>query len=363
MDAVDTADGVGLFEELFGGGDFDIKTVDANIDVRFRESYEAYFGVLKEHVPVERQGNFYSIGQDVLHNQMMAHLTRQDEGEYIELVEQLILKTYFCRIPETAVMRMIELMGDFFRELENYVLELLEEEKPQVFGLSVCSGTLAPSLFAFQLAKKTDPGIETIMGGGIFCDQFAVGTPNFELLLKETEGYLDTLIVGEGEILFSKYLKGELPKGQRYYSFQDISGAHLDITDVAIPDFSDFDVPQYPYLSAYTSRSCPYQCSFCSDTVMWGKYRKKKGSRIVTEMTRLYESHGARLFMMSDLLLNPVVEDLSKEMEKAERVLYWDGCLRAEKHVCDVDNTLRWRRGGFTGPGWVVKAVRPGFWR
>jgi radical SAM superfamily enzyme YgiQ (UPF0313 family) len=55
---------------------------------------------------------------------------------------------------------------------------------------------------------------------------------------------------------------------------------------------------------------------------------------------------GSRLFMMSDLLLNPVVEDLSRVIRESETSLYWDGCLRAEKHVCSVENTLAWRRGG-----------------
>jgi radical SAM superfamily enzyme YgiQ (UPF0313 family) len=38
---------------------------------------------------------------------------------------------------------------------------------------------------------------------------------------------------------------------------------------------------------------------------------------------------------------------LSKEIIKSGVSIYWDGFLRADRHVCDRKNTLLWRRGGF----------------
>jgi radical SAM superfamily enzyme YgiQ (UPF0313 family) len=326
---------------------YDVKITDANTKVKFREIYDTYFEVLKRDVPENKQGNFYSIGQDILHNHMMAHLNWFDENDYIELVKVLISKTYFCQADDLTVFELNKIVREFYSELGKYMTDLLDKETPTVLGLSVCSGTLAPSLFAFKLAKERNPRIKTVMGGGIFCDQFAIGTPNFDILLEKTRDYIDTFIIGEGEILFLKFLQGELPGSQRYYSFKDIGSKNVDITAVDIPDFRDLDTPQYPYLSSYTSRSCPYQCNFCSDTVMWGKYRKKRAAQIVEELTRLYEKWENRLFMMSDLLLNPVVSELAEAFERSEISLYWDGCLRAEKHVCSTENTLQWRRGGF----------------
>ncbi len=325
---------------------YDVKTADANTEVKFREIYDKYFEVLKRDVPAHKQGNFYSIGQDILHNHMMAHLNRIDENDYIELVKVLISKTYFCRVDDLTVFELNKIVGEFYSVLGKYMIDLLDKETPTVLGLSACSGTLAPSLFAFKLAKERNPRIKTVMGGGIFCDQFVIGTPNFDILLEKTRDFIDTFIIGEGEILFLKLLRGELRGSQRYYSFKDIGNKNLDITSVDIPDFRDLDTPQYPYLSSYTSRSCPFQCNFCSDTVMWGKYRKKNAAQIVEELTRLYEKWGNRLFMMSDLLLNPVVSELAEAFERSEISLYWDGCLRAEKHVCCTENTLQWRRGG-----------------
>jgi radical SAM superfamily enzyme YgiQ (UPF0313 family) len=103
----------------------------------------------------------------------------------------------------------------------------------------------------------------------------------------------------------------------------------------------------YTQLASYTSRSCPFQCGFCAETVNWGKYRKKDAARVVEELHKLYKLHGSQLYLMCDSLLNPIVDDLSRELRTADTPIYWDGYLRADKHACDPDNTFRWRRGGF----------------
>ncbi|MCP5048931.1 MAG: radical SAM protein, partial [bacterium] len=131
------------------------------------------------------------------------------------------------------------------------------------------------------------------------------------------------------------------------YSNKDINHRVMDVSAAVIPDFSDLDVEHYPYLSAYTSRSCPFQCHFCSDTVFWGKYRKKSAQKVAKELTILSGTYKYQLFLLSDLLLNPVVSDLAAEFRKSKAVIYWDGCLRVDRDVCNPDNTILWRQGGF----------------
>jgi radical SAM superfamily enzyme YgiQ (UPF0313 family) len=50
---------------------------------------------------------------------------------------------------------------------------------------------------------------------------------------------------------------------------------------------------------------------------------------------------------MCDSLLNPIITELAKVLLEKDVSIYWDGYLRADKHVCNIDNTLLWRRGGF----------------
>ena len=323
-----------------------VKTVDVNVEAHLKETYHTYFDTLKKVVPQDKQGNFYKIGFDILHNHMMAHIHRKNEREYLEAVKDLVHSTFYVDIDRDRVIELNRFIEAFYRNLEIYVLRLLEEEKPDVLGISVYTDTLPASLFAFKLAKERDPGIRTVMGGGIFASDLAVGSPNLDFFLEKVP-YIDKILVGEGERLFLKYLQGELAPLPKVASLKDINNDILDISSAGVPDFSDFDLSYYPYLNAYTSRSCPFQCQFCTETLQWGKYRKKSASQVVKEMLTLHRLHGPQLFLMSDSLLNPIVTDLARQLQKEEVSLYWDGYLRVDSHAGDREKTMLWRRGGF----------------
>jgi radical SAM superfamily enzyme YgiQ (UPF0313 family) len=325
---------------------YNIKSVDANIEEAFMDIYNDYFETLKQYIPEDKQSNFYNIGKDVLRNHLMAHINYKDEDEYIRLVKELVFKTFFYNVDGHQVGQLNKISDEFYVLLKDYVLRLLEQEKPGVVGISVFKGSLPASLYTFRLVKEYDPRIRTVMGGGIFADQLAPGSPALELFLEKTP-YIDKFIIGEGELLFLKYLRGELPEGKRIYTLGDIQGKTLDISSADVPDFSAFDLRYYPYLGAYTSRSCPFQCNFCSETVRWGVYRKKNPRQVAAELIKLYETYGYQLFLMTDSLLNPTITELSEELLKVEVPLYWDGYLRIDPSVCNIENTFLWRKGGF----------------
>ncbi|MGD2088787.1 MAG: radical SAM protein [Candidatus Aminicenantes bacterium] len=325
---------------------FIVKTVDANIRSEFREIYDNYFQTLESYIHADSRGNFRNIAGSVLHQHMMAYFHYQSRKEYLELVKLLVAKTFFCHIDENQVFQLEKMITDFYHRLERYLINLLEQEKPSVLGLSVYRDTAPASLFAFRLAKERYPQIRTVMGGGIFTGDLDPGSPNYRYFLEKTP-YIDKIIIGEGERLFLEYLQGKLPESQRVYTLEDINNEMLDLDRVAVPDFSDFQLEYYPNLAAYTSRSCPYNCSFCSEKVMWGKYRKKKPQKVVQELTALVERYRTQLFLMSDSLLNPVVNDLARTLLKTKVSIYWDGYFRVDKAACNPDNTMLWRQGGF----------------
>jgi len=339
--------GISCLKTFLQSHGYDVKTDDPNIMPEFKEIYNTYFDTLKEIIPGDKRGNFFSIGHDVLQNHLMAYLNYKNENDYIQLTKTLILKTFFCQTDDRCARELNKTIANFYLRLEEYFLDLLAKNRPVVLGISVNSCTLPASLFAFKLTRKHFPGIKTIMGGGVFCDFLAPGTSNFEALLETTRDYVDNIIIGEGEILMLKLLRGELPGSQRVFSINDINRETLQLSTVGVPDFTDLNLTPYPYLSAYTSRSCPFQCKFCSDSAMWGKYRKKKAKQVVNEFTTLSRRHGYQLFMLSDLLLNPIISDLANELINSGISIYWDGCLRADKDTCSIKNTQLWRRGGF----------------
>ncbi|MCP4153891.1 MAG: radical SAM protein, partial [bacterium] len=326
---------------------YEVKTVDANVEIDFTELYDKYFDVIRKNVPKNKQGNFFSIGHDVLRNHLLAYQNYEDENQYRELMKILVAKSFYIDMEEGEVLKLHEIIAEFYNRLEKYLLDLLEKEKPSVLGLSVFSDTLPASMFAFKITRENHPHIKTVMGGGVFADQLCNDSPNLEIFLEKTRPYLDKIIIGEGEILFLKWLRGELPASQRVYTFNDIDRQILDLSSVELLDMTDFDIRNYPYIVSYTSRSCPFQCSFCSETIQWGKYRKKSARKVYEELMELYKRYNTQLFLLSDSLLNPVIHELSEEFLKSGTSIYWEGWLRVDKHVTNVEDTLKWRRSGF----------------
>jgi hypothetical protein len=339
--------GISCLHGFLSGHGFNVRKADGNIDKTFMEIIDNYFNTLRQLLPEEKRSNFGNIGKEVLRNHMMAHINRTDQDEYTRLVRVLVLKTFFYDISAEQAAQLSRILDEFYAYLETYFLALLDEEKPGVVGLSVFGGTLAASVYAFRLVKEKYPHIKTLMGGGIFADELKPGTPDWETFLEKTEAFIDKIIIGEGELIFLKYLQGELPGNKRVYSLSDIGGKLLEISSAAIPDFSGLDLRYYASLASYTSRSCPFQCHFCSETVFWGKYRKKSAKQIVAELKALNQTHGDRLFLMSDSLLNPVINELARECLDTKTSLYWDGYLRVDRHSRDYQTAMRWRRGGF----------------
>jgi radical SAM superfamily enzyme YgiQ (UPF0313 family) len=341
--------GIACLKSYLVSHGYRVRTVDVNVELDSMEFYENYFNTLKTFIPEQQRGNFYNTGRELLRNHMMAQEREPDESDYIQLVKEMIYKSYYVEIDNLRVRQLNRVLADFYSWLASYFLDLLKREKPTVLGLSVYNGTLPASLFAFKLARQVNPNLRNIMGGGIFADQLCMNSPNWGPFLEETKDYIDTLIVGEGEILFRKWLEQEFPtkSSGRVLTREDIDGETMDITAARVPDLWDFNLVNYPYLVSYTSRSCPFQCSFCSETLQWGKYRKKQPGQIVQELKELYHRHGYQLFLMCDSLINPVITPLAREFIGEDLSLYWESCIRADKEVCNTDNTLLWRQGGF----------------
>jgi radical SAM superfamily enzyme YgiQ (UPF0313 family) len=326
---------------------FAVKCCDLNPEPQFRDIQDKYMDYLKENIPDENQGNINTVGVDVLTAHALAYINKEEKENYLVLLQELMYKNFFYQLDINHVRILDTLVGKFYTGLENRLDELFEKEQPDVLGVSVFSSNLGPSLFALKKFKEKRPHAVTVLGGGIFSDQLNPASVNFRNITAKMSSCIDRVIIGEGEILFLKLLKGELPEHRKIFTNKDIDNKMLDFAAVGIPGFDDFHIDSYPQLANYASRSCPFQCKFCSETVQWGKYRKKEIKQVVDELFELNEKYRHLLFLLSDSLLDPVIMDISREFISRQRVLYWDGYLRVSDMACEPENTMLWRSGGF----------------
>ena len=154
-------------------------------------------------------------------------------------------------------------------------------------------------------------------------------------------------MIGQGEKLLYQYLEGEMDDSKRVYTNKDIKGGTIPFPEADLPDLSDYNVVAYSYLGATGSASCKYQCSFCNSVKYYGEFRQKNIPQLVSEMTQQYNKYGVQLYFMTDAMLNPIIDDLADEFLKSDITLYYDAFFRVDDKTGDIENTLRWRRGGF----------------
>lgn len=326
---------------------FDVKTIDANTDNRFRDIYQHYFNALKQYIPESLQGNIINLGNYLLEKHMMAYLNRTNEDQCRELFNIMLEESFLCRFQDQQIDVLNGLIQTYFQRLDEYITHLLQQEQPDLLGLSVFGGNLPAVMKLVKTAKETYPHMKIILGGGVFVEQLAEGSKDMENFLHAAGEYIDHIIVGEGENLFLEYLKGNLPESEKIYTLTNQHVPEMNLNEKHIPNYTGFDMGYYSYLGASGSRSCPYKCKFCNERTTWGKYRKKDPRQIVEEMMDMSKLNNYQLFFFSDSLLNPIITPLSNEMIDSGASLYWDGFFRADKHACDRENTFMWRRAGF----------------
>lgn len=114
----------------------------------------------------------------------------------------------------------------------------------------------------------------------------------------EALAYADTVLVGEGEISFKKFLH-DLENGcpSRRYN----APAYVALEDSPIPRYDLLDPSLYRSYSIQTTRGCPRTCSYCTLPVMYGsKYRHKSVQQVIKEVRAIKDVVDAPFIFFAD---------------------------------------------------------------
>lgn len=116
--------------------------------------------------------------------------------------------------------------------------------------------------------------------------KIVAGGPLFTTQYQDFLG-VDHFVLNEAEItlpLFLSDLKNGIPKF--IYSTDEFP----DISKTPIPLWELLDIKKYASLSLQYSRGCPYDCEFCSITMLNGRIpRTKSKHQFISELDRLYD--------------------------------------------------------------------------
>ncbi len=98
---------------------------------------------------------------------------------------------------------------------------------------------------------------------------------------------IDHFILNEAEITLPQFLK-DLEEGKPKFIYS--SDEFPDITKSPAPRWDLLDMKKYASMSLQYSRGCPYDCEFCSITMLNGRNpRTKTKDQILNELNTIYE--------------------------------------------------------------------------
>ncbi|MEE9502461.1 MAG: cobalamin-dependent protein [Candidatus Aminicenantaceae bacterium] len=224
-----------------------------------------------------------------------------------------------------ALMRQIGWDVDIiFEEIQRINFDRIGEA--DLVGISTITST-APR--AYVIADRIrDMGIPVILGG-----------PHVTFLKEEALEHADFVIRGEGERPLMAFIEA-WEKGEELSSVPNLSyrkngeAVHNqmdkfvnDLDEIPFPDLSDLlnekrQIAGYTTIPVQTSRGCPYDCSFCSVTGMFGRqYRFRSTQNIIEELRR----YNDRTPLPGSKIFNKLISE--------KRIVFDDWALYDAHHV------------------------------
>lgn len=193
--------------------------------------------------------------------------------------------------------------------IDQTILKIIQKNPDITFGISLLSTWSCPiaELFCESIKKISQANI--LLGGQGLNDPLWIN----DLL---SRGLVDDYIIGEGEITFRNYLRGQRSgPGLNNFQFEQLD--NLDEVCV-IPDYSKLPLDEYPYINQIpelfitASRGCVRNCGYCDIGHQWPKYRYRSAENVAKEMITQYERHGITNFFFTDSLINGSMKMLNQ---------------------------------------------------
>lgn len=199
----------------------------------------------------------------------------------------------------------------------------------QLVGISATTST-AP--YAYRLADfARSQGIAVVMGG-----------PHVSFMPEEALGHCDYVVRMEGDYTFPALVQC-LNQGEIPFEVPGISFVHNgEVIHNPAPDWVDIATLPFPHISVFganrlstypvvTSRGCPYDCTFCSVTPMFGHKMRCRSIESIVEELEQYK--GKQVFFVDDnFTASPArAKALMRAMiEKNARPRRWFAQVRTE---------------------------------
>jgi radical SAM superfamily enzyme YgiQ (UPF0313 family) len=209
----------------------------------------------------------------------------------------------------------------------NYAIEDVERRlrsfNPDVVGITSVTPSIYEAYKVAEIAKKVREDCKVILGG-----------PHATFMPRQTMEeckYIDIIVRGEGEETIKELIKN-IEKGAPLNEVKGITFREKNkiidteprpfiknIDDIPFPSRDLLPIHLYKfngvkYTTMLTSRGCPFKCSFCSSSRLFGGYwRGRSPENVIEEMKIIYEEYGIKNIEFID-------DTFTLNQERAEKI-------------------------------------------
>ena len=262
----------------------------------------------------------------------------------------------------------ISIIDSQVERLDYHPLKLkIELEKPDLVGITAMTMTLVDVIKTARIVKQFDNTIKVVLGG-----------PHVNLFPNETINIesVDYLVLGEGEEVFNDLVAAidsnsdmEKISGIVFKNNGQIvnTGARSHIKNLDdLPFPARHLVPYEKYNSLlfkgkvvttiFTSRGCPFRCSFCDRPHLGKVFRARSAQNVVDEIEAcvqlgIYEF----LFYDDTFTVNKQrIIDICNEIVKRRLNVSWD--IRARVDTVDEEILIHLKKAGCQGIHYGIEA-------
>lgn len=247
----------------------------------------------------------------------------------ILLVQPLFLERHISSLEKYAPMGSIALTGYIKEHNKNIDIEIYDtnvekdssiektidfilKHNPQILGLTSMTTNIKAALKIAKAIKTIKPSIITVIGG-----IHPTVAPEHVLSNKA----VDFIVMGEGEITFSEFLKNiNNPRNYKKIDglgYKENGKIMLNKRRELIKNLDELPIPAYdllkiekyrspygsrsPFISMIRSRGCPFQCIFCGVQNMFGRiYRSQSPERTIKEIDYLINKFNIKEISFKD---------------------------------------------------------------
>lgn len=323
---------------------------DFNSDPEIFTIQYKYFDLGAQQIPKWKKWNIRRNGVDCLSQHQAVYLHGRHREDYPDLVREVMDISLSGRLNDLDIGVFDALFEKLFGLVEKKLKSLMSSVQPDFVGCTLLNSSAPACGFILQKAKALKPDVLTILGGP--GPQLGITVESKDLTtFFENRTCIDYLVIGEGEALLTAVVEGQFkPRGilsrkDLPPSNEKLSGKQFAET-YPLPSFDGLDTSRYLMLSVSSSRGCPYECSFCAETVFWKGFRSVKAEELADRILTLADRYKSSTFYICDSLSNHIISPLTWKLKEKNAGIKLDCYLRADEPVTNRKNVIGWREGG-----------------